>query len=125
MVILILGIGNIHVFFMYNLQTLPNGTDTFCMVVNPEYQFATWILIPWIDMTVFAIVPSLLIVLGNISIIYKLVKAGVRRTDMVQGNTNKNAHYKIIPMLLLVSTFFVATSLPICIYFIGKMFHIS
>ena len=123
---LILGIGNIHVFFMYELYSPSNSTDTYCAVVSSEYHFAASILIPWIDITVFTIIPSTLIISGNTVIIYNLVKAGLRRTDMTQTNSSaKQSYYKILPMLLLVSTFFVTTTIPICVYFVGKPFILS
>ena len=105
---------------MYEIYTPSNSTNAFCLVVNPEYFFADHVLIPWIDMAVYGIVPSILITIGNTFIIYKLAKAGIRRTDMVKFKADKQAHIKVAPVFLLVSTFFVATSLPICVYYTGK-----
>ena len=108
---------------MYELLTPPNSTSTFCLVGNPNYYFADRTLLPWIDIAVYVIIPTILITFGNTIIMYKVIKAGITRTDMTQLNTSaKPTYYKILPMLLLVSTFFVATSLPICVYFLGKIY---
>ena len=118
-----LAVGNSFVFFMFELQTAPNETKALCYVPNPQYHFAANVLIPWIDIAIYAIVPTIFIASGNIAILWKVLKSGTERRQLVQNMPNRMKDYKMIPMLILLSTFFMVTSIPICIYFISKYKH--
>lgn len=81
---------------------------------------AVW---PWIDATLYALLPSLLIVIFNTLIIFQTVRATTWRDDAQKGpmiNTEKRKTYKdnnvkLTVMLLSVSFTFLVTTFPMAI----------
>ena len=121
---IVLAVGNSFVFFMYELRIPLNGTQALCYVPNPAYHFAANVLIPWIDIAIYAIIPAIFIACGNIAILWKVMKSRVERKQLMMQNISDIMNdYKMVPMLLLLSSFFMVTTIPICIYFIGKWAH--
>ena len=117
----VLAVGNSFVFFIFELRTPPNETETLCYVPNPQYHFAANVLIPWIDIAMYAIVPALLIASGNVAILLKVLKSKAKRRKLViQNIPERMKDYKMVPMLILLSTFFMVTTIPVCIYYISK-----
>ena len=114
---------NIHVFFMYDLQTASNSTEQVCVVME-KFGFWDSYVIAWAGMTLYTLLPSAIIIAGNITIVYKLHKS--RKMKAFQEGTTevKKSISKIIPMLLVVSTVFVASTLPLGIFYIGELVHL-
>ena len=121
---IVLAVGNSFVFFMYELQIPLNETKTLCYVPNPRYHFAANVLIPWIDIAIYAIIPAIVIISGNICILWKVLKSVTERRELrmcsVAGRVN---NYKMVPMLMLMSMFFMITTIPIYIYYISKCLY--
>ena len=118
----VLAVGNSFVFFMFELQIPLNETKTLCYVPNPRYHFAANVLIPWIDIAIYSVIPTIFIACGNIAILWKVLKSRVERKQlMMQNIPDRMNDYKMIPMLILLSLFFMVTTIPICIYYIGKL----
>ena len=113
------------VFFMFELKIPPNETEALCYVPNPQYHFAANVLLPWIDIAIYAIIPAIVIISGNICILCKLLKSVTERRELrmcsVAGRVNI---YKMVPMLMLMSMFFMTTTMPICIYYISKCLYL-
>ena len=89
----------------------------------PKQNTQTWLfnIIPWIDLVLYSMLPSLIIVVCNITIVIALVRIKWRNSSSIQGETTLQKSFnRIIPMLLLVSSVFVLCTLPLCIYLIGE-----
>ena len=118
---IVLAVGNSFVFFMFELQIPLNETEALCYVPNPQYHFAANILIPWIDITIYGVVPSIVILCTNVAILWKVLSSRAQRRQMTMSNIPQQMNnFKMVPMLVLVSMFFVVTTIPVCIYYISK-----
>ena len=112
---------NTHVFVTYQINTSPHNHATSCMVSKAEYIHLAFNIIPWIDLVLYSMLPSLIIVVCNISIVIALVRIKWKNSSSIQGETTLQKSFnRIIPMLLLVSSVFVLCTLPLCIYLIGE-----
>ena len=111
------GLLNIHVFIMYGIETNPNSTVTRCTIMNSNIYWGE-VIIPWIDLVLYTVMPSVIIIACNVGIVSTLVRSRVRKHGGVQGDTTvQKSISKIIPMLLVVSTVFVLSTLPIAIFY--------
>ena len=120
---LTLAVVNVHVFLMHHLGRLP-GRPVACKVDETKYQFWGLNVIPWIDLILYAILPSVIIVICNAAIVYALMRN--KKKVLGKGDTSaQKSINKIIPMLLLVSTVFVICSLPVGGYIICKLIFCS
>ena len=118
---IVLAVGNSFVFFMFELQIPLNETEALCYVPNPQYHFVANILIPWIDITIYGVVPSIVILCTNVAILWKVLSSRAQRRQMTMSNIPQQMNnFKMVPMLVLVSMFFVVTTIPVCIYYISK-----
>ena len=110
---------NTHVFTaeMATVSTSNDTTARMC-VVKEEHAHTISNFVVWFDMTMYTILPSLLIVFFNSVTMCSLAKALTRRKKMTTKRTPD--HAQIAPMLVLVSTFFVVTTLPISIHNLGQ-----
>ena len=118
---IVLAVGNSFVFFMFELQILLNETEALCYVPNPQYHFAANVLIPWIDIAIYGMVPSIVILCTNVAILWKVLSSRAQRRLMTMSNIPQQMNnFKMVPMLVLVSMFFVVTTIPVCIYYISK-----
>ena len=116
---LTLAVINLHVFVMHHLGTLP-GKLVACKVDETKYQFWGLNVIPWIDLVLYAILPSFIILICNAVIVCALMRS--KKKALGKGDTSVQKSFnKIIPMLLLVSTVFVVCSLPVGGYIICKL----
>ncbi len=94
----------------------------YCLPVNNvNYMFN---INPWIDQALYQIVPGTIIFTLNILIIWKLKSAQSSRRGMTSSSAScdneKDKTRQVTLMLLMVSSFFLLTTLPLCIYQIGK-----
>ena len=102
---------NIHVFFIVGtMETAQN--ISICTHLNNSWS----LLVPWFDLFLYAVSPSVLIISFNIIILVKLC----RRKNIGTNTTVQRSIYKIVPMTMLVSTVFVISTMPICLFYIGK-----
>ena len=73
---------------------------------------------------IYTVAPSSIIIASNVSIILKLQQMTKQRRFMTNmgsdGNDKENGERRIAVMLICVSTFFVLTTMPWGIFFIGK-----
>ena len=112
---------NTHVFVTYELNTFPHSNVVSCMVFKSAYKNLSLNIIPWIDLVLYSMLPSLIIVVCNTIIVITLVRIKLKNSSSIQGETTLQKSFnRIIPMLLLVSTVFVFCTLPLCIYHIGE-----
>ena len=112
---------NTHVFVTYQLDTYPHSSAISCMVSKSAYKNLAVNIIPWVDLVLYSMLPSLIIVVCNITIVITLVRIKWKNSSSVQGQTTLEKSFnRIVPMLLLVSTVFVLCTLPLCIFLIGE-----
>ena len=117
---IIFAVGNSFVFFMFKLRVPLNETEALCYVPNPHYEFAANILIPWIDIVIYGMAPSTVILCANVAILWKVMNSRAKRKLIMSNVPQQINNFKMIPMLVLVSMFFVVTTVPICVYYISK-----
>ena len=117
----LLAIINSPVFIMYEFVTLPKSDKRFCMADITRYKTYAFNVMPWIDLTLYTILPSFIIVNSNIVIVYTLSRNRMKSQVTAKGETALQKSFnKIIPMLLLVSTTYVVCTFPVCVYIVGK-----
>ena len=110
-----------HVFITYRLETLPNSTTAVCVVSKPQYRYFAVNIHPWMDLALYTMLPSLIIVISNSVIVHSLAKSRMESVGSTEGvNALQNSFYKIVPMLLLVSTVFVLCTTPVSLFLICK-----
>ena len=86
-----------------------------------EFEMKVW---PWIDYTIYSVIPSTILILCNISIIHKVMSSS--RNALRSGNDNtaqnrsvssrKSQASSLTAMLLLTSTTYVICTTPFCIF---------
>ncbi len=116
-VCIVFGIVNTHVFIMFTLHT--DGFTSVCIPRDHYFNLES-VIVPWLDITLYTLLPSSLVIIINIVILYKIKKStsmGLAQEGTTQA---QKSLYRIVPMLLLVSTVFVVCTLPAGIFFIGK-----
>ncbi len=107
---------NFHIFFTHEIVSVPignNNTIEFCdALAKHAYYFTT--VHPWVDQAIFAWIPAISILTANIIIILFLIRH-------TQSNTaqqiNRKEQVRLTYMLLVVSFFFTATTLPSGLYY--------
>ncbi|ELU07173.1 hypothetical protein CAPTEDRAFT_216537 [Capitella teleta] len=109
---------NSYYIFLFALLPISTG-QVFCQL-NPRYKKvnAAWY---WVDSTLYAFLPFVIIFTGNILIAKKLMKAQQSRDTM--ATKSKKGRQSLTPMLMTVSWCFLFLNLPSCIYFIGVGAH--
>ena len=110
---LILAAISITISTAYPVVTLADRGDI-CKMDESKYKYWVANLISWIDLILYALLPCLVIVISNSIIVQVLVKNKMKELGQGETLAHKSLN-KIIPMLLLVSTFFVICTLPTCI----------
>ncbi len=107
---------NFHIFFTHEIVSVSIGSNNsieFCdAMVKHAHYFTT--VHPWVDQAIFAWIPSVSILTANVIIIMFLIRH-------TQSNTaqqiNRKEQVKLTYMLLVVSFFFTATTLPSGLYY--------
>ena len=113
---------NIHVFITYQLDIIKDTHQVLCRVSSAKFQYFALNIFPWIDLTLYGLLPSAIIVICNVLIVYNLSKSKKESIGKLAGKTVLQKSYnKIVPMLLLVSTVFVISTLPISVYLLRKL----
>ncbi len=112
----------INAFPTYGLYQVPYSPIIYCTPLNN----INWIenIVPWIDFVIYIIAPSTIMIVANVLIIWKLREMRKQRRLMTRTESNEeNKGYggnRIAVMLICVSTFFILTTMPWGIFFIGK-----
>ena len=88
-----------------------------------EFEMKVW---PWIDYSIYSVIPSTILILCNISIIHKVLSSS--RNALRSGNDNtaqnrsvssrKSQASSLTAMLLITSTTYVICTTPFCIFVI-------
>ena len=103
----------------------PTTGMKYCLPVKNIFYMTE--IVPFIDLAIYTIIPLITIFVVNILIIWKLyaVKSerqenlGSRARNVNDTNQADDSTRKVTIMLLSVSSFFLATTLPFCIFCIG------
>ncbi|CAC5420404.1 unnamed protein product [Mytilus coruscus] len=116
---ILFGIGDI---IEYN-----NGTMTIkhCVYLSKKYKLFINNIGSWLDLITFCVIPSVLLIVGNTIIIYKVIKSR-QRIGAAQQSVNdyrqRNLGTKIssmTTMLVGLNMVFLLSSIPISVYVIG------
>uniref|UniRef100_A0A1I8IVR5 G_PROTEIN_RECEP_F1_2 domain-containing protein n=1 Tax=Macrostomum lignano TaxID=282301 RepID=A0A1I8IVR5_9PLAT len=127
---------NIHWFFVLDIYSFlwhpdSNRTHTICYL-RPSLLVHLKQPLAWLDFLLYSLIPILLIVVCNVVIIYRIcssrrrynreMQAATELQDMqsrvrrlVRNNSFNRSVNQVTVMLLLVSCFFIVTSLPITV----------
>ncbi|XP_064609470.1 neuromedin-U receptor 2-like [Liolophura sinensis] len=94
----------------------------YCGHINDDYSLFFDQIWPWIDISVFSLVPFSIIAICNISIITKIARSRFR--NKVTANSagegdNRVKTSSMTALLLSLNTVFLVTTAPVCIYYIG------
>ncbi len=118
-----LGIYNLNVFLTYGIVVNEKQNLTTCGVVpsrQEAFYFAVY-LVPWLDVVLYSVLPSVLLCVSNCCILLALVSKHLKYLDQVDPGTDLQKHVtKTTPMLLLVSTYHVISSMTFAVYIMGK-----
>ena len=104
-----------------------------CSTINTMYQEFFDLIWPWIDLCVFCLLPFSVIVIGNCSILYKVVKSQRKAKSRIvpSSNTSNNnhqtspKHLSMTAMLFTLNMVFLFTTSPVSIYTIGYPHWVS
>lgn len=105
-----------HVFVVYTMDASANSTTQFC-TVKERYAYLENLTMPIIVFFTYTFLPSIIIIVCNTLILKKLWQ----RRKMKLSSKTDQAVFKIMPMLLLLSTVFVVSTFPpTIIFFLGE-----
>ncbi|KAH3848486.1 hypothetical protein DPMN_090853 [Dreissena polymorpha] len=126
---------NAHMLYgmVYHIEndTNINPIEDKCSTSDQSYTYFFRNVWPWIDMCVFCIIPFVVIVIGNVLILFKVLnshkKANVtvaptnshRARDQQQAIRNAKQS-SMTAMLFTLNIVFLVTTLPVSIYLIGR-----
>ena len=122
MVVFILGL-NCHFLIGYHIEFRPHINRSRCIAREDfeHFEFKVW---PWLDFLVVFLIPCLILVSGNILIIYKLRINQRFTADSVRQNsamvTRRNTITFITKMTIILNTVFIMCVSPINILSIGQ-----
>ena len=127
-IILIMALINAH--YLYGLGDKYDTEEnvTFCdSIYEGHYNFFTFIW-PWVDLSIYSLLPSTILTVCNISIIFKVISSNRRilRDNSVRGNSTQNGSLafrryqqsSLTAMMLTTSIIYVVCTTPFCIYVI-------
>ncbi len=108
---------NSHVFVTFKID---RSGDTPSCVVDEKYLVWDSQYLPYLTQLTYSFVPSSVIISCNLVIGWNLYKRKNARNIQRTNVDRDRSIYKIVPMLLVVSTVFVGTTLPYAIYYISE-----
>ncbi len=112
----------VNVFPHFDLFIEPYSGIKMCMPTRNVYYHE--MILPWIDQVIYTMAASILISTMNVLIIWKLYRAKSKRKDLTTGHDKKSKNedmtHRVTVMLLTVSCFFLLSTLPLCIFHIGR-----
>ncbi|XP_064609474.1 neuromedin-U receptor 2-like [Liolophura sinensis] len=112
--------------FVYDEPSVNDGDPPalipYCGHINDDYSMFFDEIWPWLDISVFSLVPFSIIAICNISIITKIARSLFR--NKVAANSAGEGDNRVKPssmtaLLLSLNTVFLVTTAPVCIYYIG------
>ena len=127
LIVLLMVYSAANVFPHFALFVEPHTGIKMCMPVKNLYYQE--VILPWLDQVIYTITPPIIIFTMNALIIWKLYSAISTRKGLTMNHNNKDekddATRRVTVMLLTVSSFFLLTTLPLCIFHIGEYRYIS
>ncbi|XP_046366782.2 C-C chemokine receptor type 1-like [Haliotis rufescens] len=134
--VLLLALNSHYLYGLGDVQTTTDGERTIERCVSlwngyEQFEFQVW---PWIDLCVFSLIPLIVLIIANISIIQKILtrRRNARRINPVVSTiTSEQKRYQdkktssmTIMLLVLNLVFFVCTT-PISVYLIGEPYWLD
>ena len=105
---------NVHFFWTTDINPLDNESENatieYYCIPEEKYKYFHESIWPLIDMFVIGVVPSVLILIGNIFIILTVYEADTKRKSMTRKNRSKMSTVTLT--LLLISFMFLVTTTP-------------
>ena len=127
MFIFVLGL-NSHVLYGM-VRASGESIEGMCVAIDDKYGFFFHSVWPWIDFSVYCLIPFVFIVIGNFLIIFKVLKSqrktNSRHIPSIQMSENIPDHHtgrkqtSMTAMLMTLNTVFLFTTSPVSIYSIG------
>ena len=127
-IILIMALINAH--YLYGLGDKYDTEEnvTYCdSIFDGHYDFETFIW-PWVDLSIYSLLPSTILSVCNTSIIFKVISSNRRilRDSSVSGNSTQNGSLafrryqqsSLTAMLITTSIIYVVCTTPFCIFVI-------
>ena len=104
--------------FLLGAYSLKTQGSYACNIAGDTYKSFVFNVWPWIDFTLYSIVPFLVIVICNTAIISKLRLRKKHRDEMASDSKNSSAGKmtSMTAILLTISAVFLLTSVPISVY---------
>ncbi|XP_064609472.1 neuromedin-U receptor 2-like [Liolophura sinensis] len=122
LILLSLALLNSHFLYGYGSVYEEPALIPYCGHINDNYSMFFYQIWPWIDTSVFSLVPFSIIAICNISIITKIARSRFR--NKVAANSAGEGDNRVKPssmtaLLLSLNTVFLVTTAPVCIFYIG------
>jgi hypothetical protein len=121
---------NSHLLFGFGtleIETVDNKTmEIPCAPLSKEYEYffsKVWI---WIGMCKFSLIPFVVLTIGNVCILYTLVKSKRKIYPLSSTIQSSSLPYQRTYSILLVALniVFITCTLPVAVYFIGEPYWI-
>ena len=109
---------NVQFLWTVRLQSYPD--QTFACVEANKYHFFALRILPWIDFSLFSLIPFAVLAVANLSIVGKLLRRNYVRSKRLNKST---CHTKIGNLTFVnfaVSAWFLITTLPISVFLIKQ-----
>ena len=127
-IILIMALINAH--YLYGLGDKFDTAEnvTYCDSIYDDHDYFFTFIWPWVDLSIYSLLPSTILTVCNISIIFKVISSNRRilRDSSVRGNSTQNGSLtfrryqqsSLTAMLITTSIIYVVCTTPFCIFVI-------
>ena len=114
---------NAHLLFGNgNFNETKNNVTTMkkCSFIDPGYSNFFYNIWPWMDLSVFCIIPFFSLLVGNLLIVFKFVRGRqkIGPSSRIE-RTNQKRFSSMTRMLFTLNTVFLICTVPVSIYLIG------
>ena len=118
---------NSHLLYGMEINRNSSGVEQKCMPVNDIYGYFLHKVWPWIDFSLYCLIPFVLIVTGNCLIILKVYKTQRKRKRAQALSNHYRAHKQssMTAMLFTLNIVFLITTSPVSIYNIIDSYQYS
>ena len=104
-----------------NISESVNPSPTFyeCNAL-PEYHTFFYGIWTWVDLAVVCLVPTVILVTGNLLIICRLTTATRKRQEMSQNQDDNNKKHNLSILLISITILFFVCTIPLTVFQIGS-----
>ena len=109
-----------HYLATHDVITMKSGKKTCAATTNVPWYFTHFVW-PWIDFCVTSLLPSLILLLSNSAIVFRIVQSESVRCVQLQAHGPAPKMNSMTAILLTVSVLFLITTAPLSIYIIRNI----